>query len=290
MKKITYIIALACLSLAVKAQVPVVFKLKFLPDHEYNGTMKMAIDMQMNGMPLPAKTTKTKAKAKPTAKPHAMSTKMEMTMKMDIKTGAVVPANIFPVTVKYDNLSIKVTLNNKEMPSPKNPLIGQVVYGNSDLDGKFQIDSISGMGTNEQMKGLMTQMVNKLQGQVKFPDHPLAIGESFTQEMPVNIPAGGMNLDMTAKITYKLTDIKANLAYFDTKMTMSFGGDMQKNNLKMNGTGSGNGKMVYNIGESYFNSMTQNMDLSYNMTMGDKGTMGAKMKMVTEVENVISRN
>lgn len=244
----------------------------------------MAMDMQITGVPV----KKTKAK---TTKPESMNTKMEMSMKFDIKTGAVVPANTFPVIMKYDDMTLKMVMNNKEMPSTKNPLVGQVIYGQSDLDGKFQIDSIAGMGANEQMKTMMTQMVNKLQGEVKFPEHALKIGESFTQEMPITFPSGAMSLNMMAKMTYKLISINANLAYFDTNITMNFGADVPKNGgVKMTGTGAGKGKMIYNIGESYFNSMTQNLDLTYNMVMGDKGKMGAKMKMVTDVENVISRN
>lgn len=286
MKKLAFIIAIAFASITVNAQNTVVFKLKFLPDHSYKATMKMNMDMQMTG--LPVKNAKSK---KPATTPKSMQTKMDMSMDMDIKTGAIVPANTFPVTMSYTNVVTNVTLNNKALPAIKNPLTGQTVYGQSDLDGKFQIDSVSTGGTNEQMKAMMKEMVNKLQGQVKFPEHPLNIGESFTQEIPVKIPTVGINMDMTAKMTYKLIDIKANLAYFDTDMSMTFGGDMAKyGGVKMAGTGGGKGKMIYNIGENYFNSMTQNMNMIYNMTMGDKGKMAAKMKMVTDVENVISRN
>lgn len=284
MKKFAILIAISLASITVKAQEPVLFKLKFLPDHSYKATMKMAMDMQMTGM----QAKKIKAK---NAKPQSMLSQMEMSMKIDIKTGAVVPATTFPVTMKYEDLTMKMVMNKKEMPSSKNPLIGQVIYGQSDLDGKFQIDSISGMGANEQMKTVMKEMVNKLQGQVKFPEHPLNTGESFTQEMPINLPAGTMSINMTAKMTYKLMAIKANVAYFDTNIAMNFGADVAKNGgIKMTGTGSGNGKMIYNIGENYFNSMTQNLDMNYNMVMGDKGKMAAKMKMVTDVENIISRN
>ncbi len=285
MKKLALIFAITLAAITVKAQKPVLFKLKFLPEHEYKANMKMAMDMQM-------KVTAAKDPKSKKAESQLMNSKIDMAMKFDIKTGAVVPANTFPVITKYEDMTMKMVMNDKEMPmSNKNPLAGQVIYGNSDLNGKFQIDSISGMGTNEQLKAAMAQMINKLQGQVVFPEHPLNIGESFTQEMPINIPAGSLNLDMKAKMIYKLISINTNLAYFDTDITMSFGADMPANGgMKMIGAGSGKGKMIYNIGENYFNSMTQNIDMSYNMALGKKGKMDTKMKMVTDVENVISRN
>ncbi|MDB5158538.1 MAG: hypothetical protein JWR50_3245 [Mucilaginibacter sp.] len=284
MKKLAIVFAIILASVTAKAQEPVIFKLKFLPDHKYNASMKMA--MGMHTIALRAQKVKSVK-----AKPQSTDTKMEMTMKFDITTGPVVPANSFPVTMKYEDMTMKMVMNDKVMPSAKNPLVGQVIYGQSDLEGKFQIDSISGMGANEQMKTMMTTMINKIQGQVVFPEHPLNIGGSFTQEMPINIPAGDMIMDMKAKMIYKLISIKANLAYFDTDITMKFDVDMPKNGgIKMAGNGSGKGQMIYNIGENYFNSMSQTMTMTYNMIMGDKGKMTSKMDMTTDVENVISRN
>jgi hypothetical protein len=289
MKKIALIFAIGCAALTVKAQEPVIFKLKFLPDHEYKANMKMAMDMQMTGVPAPPvkskKATTKSAKAKP------MLMKMDMTTKLDITTGAVIPNNSFPVTMRYKDMTIKSIVNGKETPMPKNPIIGQVVYGQSEIDGKFQIDSVAGAGANEQMKTAMKTMVNSLQGNVQFPEKPLNIGESFTQEVPINMPVAGMNLDMKAKSTYKLIAITANLAYFDMDMTMNFGMDSEKNGgMKMTGNGGGKGKLIYNIEENYFTTMTSTMSLDYNMVMGEKMKMGAKMKMVSDIQNVISRN
>ncbi|MBC7400498.1 MAG: hypothetical protein H7289_11175 [Mucilaginibacter sp.] len=289
MKKFAFILAISVAAITVKAQKAIQFKLKFLPNHGYNTTMKMVMNMEMIGMPgAPVKSKKTTAKS---AKAKPMLMKMDMTTKLDITTGAVVPNNSFPVTMRYKDMTIKSIVNGKETPMPKNPIIGQVVYGQSEIDGKFQIDSVAGSGANEQMKTAMKTMVNSLQGNVQFPEKPLNIGESFTQEVPVNLPVAGMNLDMKAKSTYKLIAIRANLAYFDMDMTMNFGMDSEKNGgMNMTGNGGGKGKLVYNIAENYFTAMTSTMSLDYNMVMGEKMKMGAKMKMVSDIQNVISRN
>jgi hypothetical protein len=287
MKKITYLIVLCLLSATLKAQQPVALKFKYLPKHTYNVEMKMGMDMEMSMGGDSATTAKLKAQG--VKQPMVM--KMDMNMLAKIITGALTPAKTFSFEMSYDDITSKMTMNGQETPMPKNPIAGQKMTGECDADGKLHVDKITAPGVNEPLKVAMTDMMNKMQGQIAFPEKPLAIGDTFTQEIPMSIPAAGMNMDFVVKTVYKLTGIKGEQAFFDTDLSMTFDFNTEKNGIAMvgKGSGAGSGKMIYAIAKNYPEVMDNDFDMTFNMDVKEmKMVMKAKMK--SNVQNKISAN
>jgi hypothetical protein len=110
----------------------------------------------------------------------------------------------------------------------------------------------------------------------------MKIGESFTQDKPFNIANGGKNVDIKTVVTYTLKSIKGNLAYFDTKETITSNIKAQKANKKadVKTSGTGKGTMIYDITNHFAAAKTDKLTTKMNMTMG---TMNMDIDAVASV-------
>lgn len=135
-------------------------------------------------------------------------------------------------------------------------------------------------------------MVNKMMDGVKFPDKPMTVGESFTQDMPFPIPMLGADSKIAIKCIYKLTDVKGNLAYFDVALTFDMNLDKTSagNNLSLKGTGRGNGKMIYAIDKNFAVGNKSNLDMQMDIQVANKMNMHADMKATYDNKIDISAN
>lgn len=284
MKKTFYLIALLLLSVAANAQRAILFKFKYLPAHTYKSNIKMDMDMHMV-----MKNDSSAAGNSPVSQPVDM--KMDAVTAVEIKTGSLKQNKTFPFTMTHGDVHSVMVVNGKETPTPKNPMIGKSIYGKCTADGKLHVDSMSFKGMPEQFKAVMTEMMNKAQGQIKFPEKPLAIGDAFTQEVPFNMPASGIKIAMMIKTIYKLIAVKDNLAYFDTDMSLAFNLDSEKNGTKITGkgTGKGTGKLTFSMAKSYPIAMTSDFTMEYSMNVKTM-SIAANMKMVSDVKNNIIAN
>ena len=107
----------------------------------------------------------------------------------------------------------------------------------------------------------IAQMMNMVQHNVKFPDRPLHVGDSFTQDMPLGIPMGGNNMNMDSKVVYKLVNIADGKAYFDISQSMNMAIPVKGQTINL--TGSGVGKMVYDIKNSFPTQFKSNMTIKF---------------------------
>ena len=291
MKKPIGIIVLLFLTIAVKAQKTTLFKFKYQPNHTYKSSMKMDMDMEMTMQRDSAATARLKA----SGMKQTRAMKMNMAIGANIKTGAETPTKTFSFTMTQEIPVSKITVNGVEMPPmpPQTTLLRmQSMNGECDAEGKLHVNSITGSSMDEKAKAAITDMMDKMQGQVKFPEKPMAIGETFTQEMPMSIPGTGLNMDFAVKTTYKLTDIKDNMAYFDTTLSMSFDMNSQKDGIQMvgKGNGSGAGKLIYSIPDNYPTTMNNDLTMNFDMSGPKDMKMGIKAIMHSGVSNVISSN
>jgi hypothetical protein len=287
MKKLTLIVVLLALCAVSKAQQSALIKYAYLPEHTYNVKMKMLMDMEMsmNG------DSATNARLKAQGVKQPMQINMNMEMMAHGVTGALKADKTFSYTMRYDSLNSTMTMNGKITPMPANPIIGKSLTGECDADGKLHVDKITTPGADEQVKAAMTDMLNKMQALIKFPEKPMAIGDTFTQEVPMSIPAAGMNMDFVIKTVYKLTGIKGKQAFFDTDMSMNFDLNTEKNGIaiKGNGSGGGSGKMVYALAKKYPASMNNDFDMTFNMDIKEM-KMVMKMKMKSDVQTGVTAN
>lgn len=285
MKKNLFFIAFLFITTLIKAQTPLFFKIKYLPDHLYESNITMDMNMNVSG----GEREMDKIKAKGIKLPMIMnSTK---TLDANIKTGAVKTESTFPIEIKYIDLTAKITLNGTEKPSPPSPLIGQTIYGEINSEGKIKVDSLSGKTLDENLKNTLTSVASNLINQTQFPEKALNIGDTFIQEVPFNLPIAGINMQMKIKIIYKLTAVENSSAYFDLDQTLNFDISTKKDStiMTVKGTGNGEGKLVFSIDNYYPTSMKSSIDFNYQMSVGNMEMTG-KAKIISNHQTKISLN
>lgn len=259
--------------------------MQIVPKHDYALLMKMNLNVEMNvtGDWAMIKQMKGAGQAFP------MVMLMETGTTGDIKTGAINPANKIPFTMTMQTQPSKMTMNGKETPIPM-PATNETIFGTYTTDGKMTLDSIAGKKIDDLTKATMIKMIDGMKAAVNFPTTPMKIGDTFTQDTPMDLPIAGMASKINSKTTFKLVSIDNNKAYFDLTYDLSM--DMNGSAIAMKMAGGGDGKMVYDIVASYPTAMQSNMNVNYSMTLPQAATMkmDGKMKMVMDYTTTISAN
>ncbi len=257
MKKLLYI-PLLFLAFSVHAQNGIVLKMKYTPNHTYAGGINMDIKAKVN---LSGNDT---VVSKLTAQGLTLPITLDMVMKMDgnTKTGEPSAAGTFPLTMLYKIDSLSMDINGNKVPIPTDKIGGgSAIYGHVGADGKLKADSISGSKMTDTSEAHITQMMNTIQKNINFPDHPMKPGDSFTQDMPLNIPIAGNSVAANSKATYKLLSVDGDNAKFDVTQSMDM--TITVKGVAVHLSGSGSGKMVYSIKNNFATEYTA----LFNMTV-----------------------
>jgi hypothetical protein len=284
MKRITFLLAFIFFAGVAVAQKSVVFKVKFLPKHTYKMTNNMNMDMHMKVPDSMAK--------RANMPPNGMNIKLNGLQIVSIKTGAKTADGSFTYEMKYDSLATKISQNGVEKPIPIPAKTGMVITGVCTPQGKMHVDSIPNAKTDVATQKMILEMVNKMADRVKFPEKPMTVGESFTQDMPFELPIAGQGSQLNMKCIYKLTGIKGNEAYFDVAMSMDMSminNKMPNGSMTLKGTGQGTGTMVYLIDKNFPSQHATNFDMHMNMLMANM-TMQMDMKATYNIKTEISAN
>jgi hypothetical protein len=245
----------------VRAQESTVYKIKYLPNKNYQMSMKMG--MKLTGTISGDTAVINKLKSSGITQPVNVS--MDFGLNANMKSGSVGSDGSFPLVVQYKIDHINVSLSGKQIPIP--PKISETnlrMVGRVGSDGIFTIDSVAGKKANDSTQKQMKQMMGLFQKQVQFPNKALKPGDTFTQTVPFNLPVGkngGGDVHINYSTTYKVTDISGGKAYFDVTPTFSLDFSMQKAKASISGTGTG--KMVYSIKDNFPISH----DGDFNMTI-----------------------
>ncbi|NLR80372.1 hypothetical protein [Chitinophaga eiseniae] len=271
------LLLLGGLSQLTYAQKKVLFKVAFAPDKTYKTTMTNLTDMEMM----------VKGDSAMIAQITAGGMKLPIMMQMhqDVatttKTGTLRADKKIPLTITYDKLSITQSVNGQENTQNANPFANAVIEGTTMGDGKIAIDTIKGV-TDEALKAALRQMVNGIQASIKFPENELKIGDSFDQELPMNLPIPQADMKMTLLTKYTLKEIRGNKAIFDLKQNITMDMSIQDTN-KGKGIGTGTGAMIFDIDKKI--AEQSNSDIQFQFEFGVSGmTMSANCKAKTNVK------
>jgi len=275
MKKYLFVSFLILSVSFARAQDGVMFKIKFLPSRTYliatNVSGVLTTDLSAN------KDLAAKLASQGIAQPLVANVQFDN--KSTATTGALSADNSFPVTmVKGGAPTINITINGKQIPIPIPKTAEFKFYGHVGADGKLNLDSVGGKKLDDSTAAPIKKMMNSMMGAVNFPDHPIKVGESFTQTVPFNLPMAGKGMAMNIKVIYKLTSISGNSAYFDIAQVMDMQLDLKNINLSL--TGNGNGKMVYDIKNNYPSSSNSDMKM-FITVKSDKINAAATAKIST---------
>jgi hypothetical protein len=269
MKKII-ILVLLFTAVKVSAQKAVLFKMEYEPQRTYNILMniKANINADLSG------NAEIIDKLKQGGFTLPLVAIMSTTTTGTTKTGALAVDKSFPIMMSFQAGQPNMTLNGKSLPLPMTQMPTTTIYAHVLADGRMIGDSVSGKKTDTSGKKAL-QMMNTVQKQIKFPNHRMHVGDTFTQDMPMNL--AGNSVD--SKVVYTLVNIADGKAFFDMVQTIDMKLNIKQGQLAI--AGSGTGKMIYSIKD--------NMPVSYistvNMTAnGDISSVIVKGTMVMDLD------
>jgi len=248
------------------AQKNVLFKAKFLPDKTY--TTEIVNDMKME-MNFDVDSAKRKQMLDGGVK-LPMHIDMLQEMSISTKTGALTADKRVPLTISYNKMGMTIKMQGKETKQP-DQFVGMKIKAYATADGKLEVDTIEGNITAE-VKATMVKMISQMLKSVQFPDKTMKIGDTFTQEMPMVVPAGATAMNLIIKVNYTLKEIIGKQAMFDYTQNISL--NLATSHDNSSAAGSGTGTMKYSISEQYITDTTSDLKMKLSIT-----TAGTNMKI-----------
>lgn len=263
MKKayITTLAILTTVGFAFSQQKEAVFKVQFSPKTKYEALMTSTststIDFEAD------EETLKEVKASGITLPIIVKGEQKFTTTTE--TGAKDKNNTFPITTLYHIMAVSQSVNGEHRPTERSPLAGVKTLGRIMEGGKITIDSLAGRELSDEFKSQIMQMTEEMLGQVKFPDHPLKVGDKFTQETPLSIPiANFRTIEVMITTEYELKSMADKKALFDIIQKMTLSDKMEHGDIEA--TGSGTGAAVYNLNKNFLTSYNSDLIMDFAIT------------------------
>jgi len=257
MKKIALLLLVAFQAINLQAQQTITFKIGYKPNTTYKQTQDQ--------------TTKNTISYGSDMEP--MEQESSLKLNSIITTGKVTSTGIIPITMQMsaDKDSDVAAI----MPE------GATIYGIVKQDGMPQFDSINAKGMPAETKAVMMSTMKAVASQSLISERKVKVGETFTIDTPLEMPMGPATMIMNTKTTYKLNKVEGRKAFFDMSMVINTNGNIQGQEIK--GSGVGTGTLVYDIDNNYFleNNLKSNMKM-------DIDAQGMKMEIGVGQESKMS--
>jgi hypothetical protein len=241
-----------------------VFKIQYNPETKYDQTLDQTshLEMKYAGEADFIQTLKEKGVQNPTfVDNHSI---IESVM----KTGKLTNKTYFPLTIEF----LKTTNSDNKTQIPD----GTIIYGKGTLGNMPTLDSIVSKGLSEEFKKGLLQTMQATFSQINIPERKVKVGDVFDLDTPLSIPISGIQMDMTITTTYKLLSIKNNIADFDVSQVYTMKANTTK--FPMNATGTGKGKLLYDVVNNFNLNYQIDMEMSANVKI-EKIELDIKSKM-----------
>lgn len=260
MKKITTLLFAAAATVTTYAQ-EIEFKTQFRENSSYNQVMKKTMDMEMiyQGDQEMLDMLEAQGVKNPTVNTTTATTTSV------IKTGKT-KDNVTPIS-----MSIKTDSDKIANLAPE----GMQLYGTVKPNQAPVFDSINAPGMEENLKAIIFATMKSTLSQLYIPAKKVKVGESFTVDTPLKIPAGPIEIEFKTTTTYTLKKVEGKKAFFDLKFVVTLDDEIKGSTMKGSGTGTGN--LVYDVTNNYITSMNSVTDMTMDMDM-----MGIMLKMTTK--------
>jgi len=279
MKKILVFAALCALTVSLKAQSAVLFKIKYLPFHTYSASTKMTMNMDMDYKA--DSVTLKQIKASGAKLPVVMQVETNITS--DLKTRNYNLNHEVPFTLNLKQSAPKMIVNDVATPLP---ITGtdDIIYGRYSINGKLTLEGLHGKTLTDSARKVINGLIKTIDANVEFPKVPIKVGDSFAQDIDTDVPVPGIEAKMTMKVTYKLLAIVGGKATFH----MDIAATTDKGNGGIEVKGTGTGKFVYDIGMHCTESMNETVNMTYIRPMPQQNvSMKGKVQMVMSQQMVI---
>lgn len=169
----------------------------------------------------------------------------------------------FPLTIKFEGDEKSI------IPG------GTTIYGHVIIDKTPELDSINAPKLDSLYRIDFLTSMQKVISQVSLPEQKIKLGKSFVREMPISIPIGKFNFNLTNTITYTFKKIENNKAYFD--ITQIYAINSKNTDLSLKANGSGNGQIIYDIENTFY--LLYELNSTINMHVSNEEM---EFKVVTE--------
>lgn len=258
----------------LQAQPGTVFKINYLPNKAYSAvvTIKLNGNLNFSG----DEQTMQKLKDHGISGPVTVIYTIKMTG--DDRTGTPDANAVFPLVMAWQTSDISENINGNErsLPQLKKTF---TIYNHIMPDGKIIADSVVGEKIEDKSKAALSRMDNAFQNQVKFPNKPLKVSDTFTRDLSIQILLGANNIPATAKTTYTLTSIAGGYAYFDMAQNIYAASPDERGAAKVTGTGTG--KVVYSMNDGLITDFDDHLNLIFggflnNIKVNGTGAMETK--------------
>lgn len=225
-----------------QSQNSITFKQQYAPETTYSQTAEQTTQSEVTyrGPKAFLKSLQENGVKNPTI------TSVESTIETVLKNGKVTDGTTFPVTMEI----VKATYSDGSNPIPD----GMLIYGHGTTETMPILDSIVWDGISEELKKILLTTMQRTFEQLNVPEREVTVGESFSVETPLAIPIADETLEMLLTTNYTLVSIANGLANFD--VTQEYSMKVNVSGLPFSGTGSGKGKMVYDVA-NYFTLKSQ---------------------------------
>lgn len=151
---------------------------------------------------------------------------------------------------------------------------------------KVKVDSVVNNSLTDSLKKTVASMMENTYTNVAYPVEPMKIGNSFTQEVPMNIAIPGFDsIEMIVVTTYKLTDVIGNKVFFNLVQNLKMKSD--NTSMTMFIKGEGKGKLEYDIQNKITSLVQSKIDIQGNYNIQEINfTMTGKLE--TSITNNIT--
>ncbi len=252
--KLFTLIILSQISILVFAQKSMVLKTYYTPQTIYKQTVTQVNHgtMVYVGKPDFLESLKEKGIENPTI--SADSTVIEIVM----RTGKKQKDETFSVEIEY--ISSLKSDGTSLIPN------GTTIYGMAN-NSKMNLDSVYLPDLDESFKKVILQTVQSLFSQFTFPEKNMKVGDAFNQEMPISLPIANKTLNMVITSTYKLVNIKDNIAFFDVSQNYTMVSNIMENPITA--SGGGIGKFKYTLDYNYIIDYKMDSEMILKMVLDD---------------------
>jgi|GEM_PF-6368375 hypothetical protein len=244
------------------------FTVGLLPNINYDNTVVQSIKIELNLDSSSAEIiSKMEANGMKNPTVQEQETRLEALTKsgpLDIQSGKM------PVTTSILTSDEKIS----KLLTPETRFIGT-----AKLNELPVYDSITGINLDVNQKVEMLKLISSM-SQINLPNKFLKPGESDTLHTPIVIPVAGVNMKMDYVTIFFLKSVKGKVALFDVRVNFNL--NMEVKDLPIEGFGSGDGIMEYDLKNQY----PTNYKLSYliKMRIAKEGLI-LHMNMKTDLNN-----
>jgi hypothetical protein len=277
------ILALTLLGFVLSScgQDKVTFKRFFKPNKVYRATMTTSSETEVNFTGNQERIDKIKTNG--TKLPIIISGSSESTT--TTTTGTLTTEQTFPARMVFEKAVTTQKQNDKESKED-NSMSGLIIEGFYENGNRLKIDTMISATMDDDTKAMIKSTLEKVQEKITFPESPMKVGDTFKQEMPMQIPMAGLNPIQLIIITnYELTEIKNNKATFDFTQNVTL--DISSKQSNVSATGEGKGISEFDITNNATTKYESDLTMIMTTTANDlviSAKINSKSKQVVTIE------